>query len=258
MALLKKQGFPEVDELVFCTVTSVQSHSVFVKLEEYGSSGMIHISEVAPGRIRNIRDFVVENKPVVCKVIGINQERGHIDLSLRRVTESQRRAKVNDVKQQQKAEKIVEALAKQLSVQPAQLYAQISDKVSNEFSTIFEAFMAIAKGEFQTSALGLPANISDALNEAIMQRIKPPVVELNGKLSLTSYEPDGVSIVRDALRQVLEQGALVSYLGAGTYLVKIRAEDYKSAEQLIARASGAALSFIEGKGGEGSFAREGK
>ena len=84
--LQKKKGFPESDELVFCTVTSVQSHSVFVKLEEYGVGGMIHISEVAPGRIRNIRDFVVENKPVVCKVTSINQERGHIDLSLRRVT----------------------------------------------------------------------------------------------------------------------------------------------------------------------------
>ncbi|MBI2549900.1 S1 RNA-binding domain-containing protein, partial [Candidatus Woesearchaeota archaeon] len=116
--LLKKKGFPEDNELVFCTVTSVQSHSVFVKLEEYGLSGMIHISEVAPGRVRNIRDFVVENKPAVCKVIGINKERGHIDLSLRRVTEGLRRAKLNEIKQEQKAEKIVELVAKQLSVQP--------------------------------------------------------------------------------------------------------------------------------------------
>ena len=252
---LKKKGFPEQDELVFCTVTSVQSHSVFVRLEEYGSSGMIHISEVAPGRIRNIRDFVVENKPVVCKVIGINQERGHIDLSLRRVTEGQRRAKINDVKQEQKAEKIVEVVAKQLSAQPAQLYAQISGKLLDKFGSLFEAFMAIAKGEFPASGLDLPVTVSGALNDTIMQRIKPPVVELKGKLSIASYEPEGVSIVRDALNQAVAQGAVVSYLGAGTYLLRITAEDYKSAEQLIARASNAALSFMEAKGGEGSFAR---
>ena len=60
--LLKKQGFPEESELVLCTVTSVQYHSVFVDIDEYGKSGLIHISEVSPGRIRNIRDFVKEGK----------------------------------------------------------------------------------------------------------------------------------------------------------------------------------------------------
>ncbi|MEK6869062.1 MAG: S1 RNA-binding domain-containing protein, partial [Nanoarchaeota archaeon] len=48
--LLKKEGFPEEDELVMCTVTKVQFHSVFVTLDEYDKGGMIHISEVSPGR----------------------------------------------------------------------------------------------------------------------------------------------------------------------------------------------------------------
>ena len=33
--LLKKKGFPEEDELVMCTVTKVQFHSVFCNLDEY-------------------------------------------------------------------------------------------------------------------------------------------------------------------------------------------------------------------------------
>ncbi len=252
---LKKKGFPEQDELVYCIVTSVQSHSVFVKLEEYGLSGMIHISEVAPGRIRNIRDFVVENKPIVCKVIGINQERGHIDLSLRRVTESQRRAKVNDIKQEQKAEKIVELVAKQLNVPVAQLYAQVSEKISDKFRSLFETFMAIAKDEASIAELALPKEVAQPLNDAVIQRIKPPIVEIKGKLSLVSYDPDGVSLVKDALKLAEKEGAFVSYLGAGTYMVKVTDENYKSAEQVIAKAVSAAVSFIEGKGGEGSFVK---
>ncbi|MBI2651000.1 hypothetical protein HYX01_00865 [Candidatus Woesearchaeota archaeon] len=51
--LLQKKGFPEEDELVMCTVLKVQYHSVLVGLDEYGKNGMIHISEVSPGRIRN-------------------------------------------------------------------------------------------------------------------------------------------------------------------------------------------------------------
>ena len=74
--LFKKQDFPEEGDLVLCTVTSVQFHSVFVDMDEYGKGGMIHISEVSPGRIRNIRDFVKEGKKIVCKVLRINQEKG--------------------------------------------------------------------------------------------------------------------------------------------------------------------------------------
>ena len=104
--LLKKEGFPEEGELVMCTVTNVQYHSVFVRLEEYGKSGMIHISEVSPGRIRNIRDFVKEGKKVICKVLRINLERGHIDLSLRRVSEAQKRNKANDLKKEHKGRRL--------------------------------------------------------------------------------------------------------------------------------------------------------
>lgn len=253
--LLKRQGFPVDEELVFCIVTSVQSHSVFVRIEEYGINGMIHISEIAPGRIRNIRDYVVENKPVVCKVIGVNKERGHVDLSLRRVTESQKRAKVNDVKQQQKAEKIIELVAKQLNTLPEQLYSQVSEKFTDKFRALFEAFIAIAKGEISLSELKLPKQVSEALNDAIMQRIKPPVVELKGKLALASYDADGVSVVREALKQAVQEGAAVSYIGAGTYLFKVVAENYKDAEQVMEKASSAALKSVAGKGGEGNFAR---
>lgn len=253
--LLKKKGFPEDDELVFCTVTSVQSHSVFAKLEEYGLSGMIHISEVAPGRIRNIRDFVIENKPVVCKVINVNQERGHIDLTLRRVTESQRRAKVNEIKQEQKAEKIIELVAKQLAVPVEQLYSQVSEKVSEKFNSIFDAFMAAAKGDALISDFGLPRQVSEKLTEDVMQRIKPPVVEVKGSLTLSSYEPDGVSVVKEALEKAVKLGVKASYLGGGTYLLKVVAENYKSAEQVMSKASSAAVGFIESKGGEGQFVR---
>ena len=42
-----KEGFPEEDDIVMCTVTAIHFHSVFVTLDEYKNrSGMIHISEM--------------------------------------------------------------------------------------------------------------------------------------------------------------------------------------------------------------------
>ena len=79
------KDFPELDELVLCTVKQIVKTTVFVKIDDYGKEGIINFSEVAPGRIRNIRDYVAPNKKIVCRVLRIDKERGHIDLSLRRV-----------------------------------------------------------------------------------------------------------------------------------------------------------------------------
>src|SRR3990167_8225509 len=121
--LLKKEGFPEEDELVLCTVTKIFHNGVFVDLDEYAKGGMIHISEVSPGRIRNIRDFVVEGKKVVCKVLRVDGEKGHIDLSLRRVNEGQKKIKINEIKMEQRAEKIIEFAAKKLSIDFKKFYS---------------------------------------------------------------------------------------------------------------------------------------
>ena len=89
----KREGILEQDEIVLCKVTKIYPNSVFVQLLEYNDSGMVHISEVSPGRIRNLRDYVSIGRQIVCKVLRIDRERGHIDLSLRRVNSNQRKEK---------------------------------------------------------------------------------------------------------------------------------------------------------------------
>ena len=65
----KKQGIPEENEIVICTVKKILPHGVFVSIDEYkDKEGLIHISEISPGRVRNIRDFVEEGKKIVCKI----------------------------------------------------------------------------------------------------------------------------------------------------------------------------------------------
>ena len=85
-----------------------------MELLEYGEQGLVHISEIAPGRIRNIRDYVSEDRQIICKVLRIDQQKGHIDLSLRRVNSHQRVAKLEEIKQENKAETLVQNLAKKV------------------------------------------------------------------------------------------------------------------------------------------------
>ena len=153
--LYRREGMPEEDELVLCTVTNVQHHSVFAKLDEFGKTGMIHISEVSPGRIRNIRDYVVEGKKIICKVLRIDKVKGHIDLSLRRVNEGQKKKKLSEIKQEQKAEKIIEGVSKKLNKDIEEVYDEVAKNVFEKYTYIHECFNEIVKDEVNLENLGV-------------------------------------------------------------------------------------------------------
>lgn len=234
--LLKKPGFPEEGEFVLCTVNEIHYHSVFVMLDEYQKVGLIHISEIAPGRIRNLRDYVVENKKIVCQVLGVNKEKGHIDLSLRRVNERQRRAKINEIKQEQIAEKIIEMVAMQLKLEPEKLYNEIYEKAIKRYSSLYHCFEEEGIKGNAISTLGLPEDIFQNLSEQIKQRIKRSLVKISGDLKLTSYKPNGIEIIKNALLKILEMGndsVKLRYNGGGRYHLDVFADDYKEAEKLL-------------------------
>jgi len=257
--LTLKQGFPEEDELVLCTVMKVQMHSVFCNLDEYNKQGVIHISEVSPGRIRNIRDFVREGKTIVCKVLRINLERGHIDLSLRRVSESQKREKANQMKQQQLSEKIVEHVAKAMKKDPQQVFDAVWSRVSAKYDSLFSCFEEVVKNENLLKELGIAADIAKPLLEAIQLRIKPQEVRISGKLSLKSYAPDGIEIIRQCLKAVEAAGGeslKMTYLGAGHYNIVITSTDYKTAEKILEKATKKAAEHMAKHRSEATFERE--
>ncbi len=239
----KKSGFPEEGELVLCTVTNIQYHSVFAKLDEYDKSGMIHISEVSPGRIRNIRDYVKEGKKVVCKVLRINLANGHIDLSLRRVTEGLRREKMDRLKQEMKAEKLVEELAGELKQEMAALYLKIAKPLLDKYEYLFQAFEDVVENEASLERAGLEKGLAEPLERLIKAKLKPKSVTVSGDLFVQSYEEAGL----DAVKRVLfaAKGAApasdLRYRGAGHWGLRVSGPDYKEAEKLLKDASDAAL-----------------
>ena len=256
--LFKKQGFPEEGDLVLCTVTSVQFHSVFVDIEEFGKGGMIHISEVSPGRIRNIRDFVKEGKKVVCKVLRINQEKGYIDLSLRRVNESEKKRKIEDIKKEQNAEKIIEIAAGKIGIKTEQLYKEVSDKILKDYASFHEFFEEAIKDE-KLLENTIDKKYLKILDDTVKQRIKPSEVEIKGKMKITTFAPDGIDIIKEALKKAessVKGKIIINYLGSGLYRFMIKAPDYKEAEKLMKNATESAIELVSKHEGTAEFSRE--
>ena len=226
----KKKGFPEVNDILICTVKRVLSHSVFVDIEEYGREGMVHISEVSPGRIRNIRDYVAENRKIICKVLKINKEKGYIDLSLRRVNLSQKRKKTDEYKQEIKSEKLLENVGKLLKLSIGQMYDEVGYKIIENYGSLSNGFQEIVNNNLKLESLGIKKTISKKVEDMIKEKIKAPSVSLDGILKLSTREKDGINIIKKILNNLIKKGISVIYLSAPNYKLSVSDADYKKAE----------------------------
>ncbi len=256
----KRQGYPELDDIVICTVKKVLYNAVFISLDEYNREGIIHISEIAPGRIRNIRDYVKVGKKVICKILRVNKDKGHIDLSLRRVNRTQRINKSKEIKQEQKAEKILESAAKKLSIEKEEIYKKAGDKIIESYGNLTPAFYDIISGNLNLDDLKIDKKISEEITKIVKEKIKQPTVEVSGILKLENSEPDGITRIKKSLKQTILKNKLlkISYLGAPKYKVSLTAPDYKKAETKMKKITDEIIKEMEKNKGSAEFQRSDK
>ncbi len=234
--LYHKKGLPEEGELVVCTVTRIHHHSVFVSLDYYKKSAMLHISEISPGRIRNISDYVKEGKVIVCKVLSINEQRGHIDVSLRRVSDAQRILVMNSIKQEIASEKILAFFAKEEKLDLQKFYNDLYAKISEDFEFLYEAFQAFIQGDYAFKETGLDTQKHKKFLELLRLRIKPPQVEITGRYTIHSYADNGLMLLREAFQKAESIDAdhlRLTYGGNGNYNIRVVHDDFKSAESIF-------------------------
>ncbi len=77
----------EVGTILEGKVTGITKFGAFVELPG-NRTGMVHISEVAPTYVKEIRDFVSEDQVVKVKVLSISED-GKISLSIKKAMEGQ-------------------------------------------------------------------------------------------------------------------------------------------------------------------------
>ncbi|MEK6838142.1 MAG: translation initiation factor IF-2 subunit alpha, partial [Candidatus Thermoplasmatota archaeon] len=133
--------WPEEAELVVCTVKEVKNFGGFVTLDEYeGKEGFIHIAEVSSGWIKYIRDYVREGQKLVCKVLRVDRDKGHIDLSLKAVNEHQKREKIQEWKNEQKAEKLLAISAERLGITIDEVWDRFGYDLLDKFGSLYRPF----------------------------------------------------------------------------------------------------------------------
>lgn len=216
----------EEGQLVLCTVTKIVGTTVFVHIDNYNLEGSITFMEIAPGRIRNIREYAFPGKKIVCKILEIKSNQ--IELSFRRVKVNER----NDFNDRHKKEKSYSALIKTVL---GENFDKISQKIKENENSLFE-LIETAKQDLKV----LEKYISKEQAEKIISILKSKKIKekvISQKFSLSSKTSNGIvlakKIIKESSENINEKEIEISYIAAGKYLIKIKAKDPRIADQQL-------------------------
>ena len=258
----RKPQWPEVGDLVIATVENVADYGAYVNIDEYNKRGLLHVSEISSSWIRNIRDFVREGQKVVLKVTRVNLEKGHIDLSLRRVTKRARIEKIRQWKQDRKAEALLRGVAEKIGLSNEEVYEKAGALLEEKYG-LYDGFEKIAaEGPKVLTEMGVPESLAKAFADVAEERIRVKMVKVKGTLEIRCNAPNGVKIIKDSFLNVKktektkDTGIRFYVVAAPKYSVEVSAENYKRAEEVLQKVSQSVITNIVKAGGQGTFRRE--
>jgi translation initiation factor 2 subunit 1 len=258
----KKAEWPEPGDLVLTSVQRIADYGAYVILDEYGKEGLLHVSEVSSGWVRNIRDFAREGQKVILKVLRVNIEKGQVDLSLRRVSKRERREKALSWKRERKAESLLRSVSEKLNMPAEELYAKTGTLIEEKFGGLYEGLETAARdGPDPLIEAGVPQDTATTIADIAKEKIRLPMVKIKGTIELQCMKPNGVDHIRDALMnaQKMEkpEGTKIHVyvVAAPKYALEVQAKDYKEAESILQKVSETAIKTITTAGGTGVFQR---
>ena len=281
---MKYSGWPEPGELVVGRVDEIEDFGVFIDLLEYEDKrGLSHVSEVASGWIKNVRDHVNVDQRVVAKVLDIDKSAQQIDLSLKDVNDHQRKDTIQEWKNEQKADNWMElAFGEDMGNEQ---YAAIANELLAAFGSLYDGFEAAAiRGTEALAETDLEDDEVTAIVDTARENVSVPYVTVTGYVSLECPTGGGVDVIKEALQTAEGNGEgpvrangsngasgdesgespgvpdevdlEVTYVGSPEYRIEVQAPNYKTAETELEESAKRARTLVTEQGGTGSFHRE--
>ena len=263
--------FPEIGEFVVAKVETVNPTYAYVNCEDFegntpGGAPAVwyNAGEIASHWVRNIHDFIKENQRVVLKVLRVDDAKGHIDLSLRRVSPQQKKEKIKQWKRGVKAENILQIIGEQVGQGLIEMYDLWGFQLLREYGDILTAFEEIKEEGADAIAKwdAVPAEWHSVIFETIDQNVEIPYVTITAEMKVSSLSPKGVEDVKQALLAGLEVNSdkgvkvAIHVIGAPRYKLDIVAKDYQVARDLYAKIQREVEGAMKSCHGEVAFTRK--
>lgn len=256
-----RTNFPREGEFLIGKIKQVENQYVYVDLVDYTgleseefAKGFIHISEISSRWIKNIRNYVRIGQRVVLRVLRVDPQKGHVDLSLRRVNSAQKENRLKEWKYAVKFENLLQFLIETegINLTLDQAYDLIGWSVLNQFDSYQEALEVLKESgiEILDDLEGVSEEVKKILLKIIEENVKISTVNISGKIRLSFNSENGIDQIKESLieaKGIIEsketRSINISYIAAPLYQLEIITKDYLDAENILSDA----LEIIEQK-----------
>ncbi|OLS23308.1 MAG: Translation initiation factor 2 subunit alpha [Candidatus Heimdallarchaeota archaeon LC_2] len=235
MSVLSRKSLPESQDLVIGVVSKIQRHGVYITLKEFDNLiGYCHISEVAGAWIRNIRNFVRLDQTVVAKVLRVQEDTGQVDISLKRVSDGQKREKSLQYKRQNASLAMIKIIGEKSNLAALEVREIIEDQFTEFFGSLYDGFEEIvAVGLESISDFTIDDELKNIILEVAEASIQITTVTFTINLRIRSYASDGIVHIRKLL-EVAQKAAdefpdvknEITTIGAPTYRIYLEGLSY--------------------------------
>lgn len=247
-----RNNFPKEGEFIVGKVSDIQKQFVYVNLLDYeglpsddNARGFIHISEISSRWIKNIRNFLRVGQRIVLRVIRVDLDKGHIDLSYRRTNSAQRENRMKEWKYALKFENLLQFLVEldDIDMTLDEAYNKLGFPVLEFFGDNYQETIEELKenGKVLLEEIkNVPQETKNVFLRIVEENVDISTVSITGKLKLTIPSGDGIEKIKDSLieaKSVVDnketRSLNISYIAAPFYRVDIVSKDYLDAENIL-------------------------
>lgn len=244
---LRKNKFPKDGEVVIGKITAVGHDTLTMELLEYGNiPGLILVSELSKRRFKSIAQVTKIGSVEVCQVQKVEEDKGFIDLSLKRVSEKEKQECRESFSRAKLAYQIVAKACKQSGQTIKEAYETWAYKKEEEHGSLFSYF---AQAKNNLSLLDSEPN-GEYFKKIIEEQFKASSYKVRADVDVTCVTR-GIVGIKEAFQKACDEdsGLEVVLLKSPTYSVVSVGGDKDEAFRAVNDACATIKESIEAMGG---------
>jgi len=253
---IRKDKFPKEGDVVVVKIVTIGSDTVKAQLLEYGNiDGLILTSELSKKRFKSIAQVAKPGNVEVCQVLKVEEDKGFIDLSLKRVSEKEKLECRDSFSKAKLAYQIIARVCKHTGGSIQEMYEKwVYDKEA-EYGSLFSYF-AHAKGDLEI--LNAEPH-GDQIKRIIEDQFKASSFKVRADVDVTCVH-GGVEGIKEAFRSAVEEDDELEVLlvKSPTYSIVRMSEDKDEAFKAVNKACATVRRRIEEMDGTFNVVNEAK
>mmetsp|Transcript_31645 Transcript_31645/g.44934 ORF Transcript_31645/g.44934 Transcript_31645/m.44934 type:complete len:341 (-) Transcript_31645:71-1093(-) len=250
--------FPDVESVVMVNVRNIADMGAYVSLMEYNNiEGMILLSELSRRRIRSIHKLIRVNRNEVVMVLRVDEEKGYIDLSKRRVSPEDVAACEDRFNKAKAVHGVLRHLAEKRKYYLEDLYVNIAWPLYKKYGHAYDAFKLAINTEEDIDPfeeIDVPQDIKDDLKSYILRRLAPQPIKIRSDIEVSCFTYEGIDAIRDALFEGMnvspDKLIKIKLIAPPIYVLSTMTLEKDVGIQLLQKAIDKIEEIIQSKGGK--------